>query len=77
MGKMWLDSFIDSSLCQMAEMPLSFQEERQASQKKKEAWSCKVGSLLIIRPRECMAPTVFIYLWLESEIQTKEFKAYH
>lgn len=50
---------------------------KAAFTEKKEAWSCKVGLLLIIRPRECMAPTVFIYLWLESEIQTKEFKAYH
>ena len=76
MGKMWLDSFIDSSLCQMAEMPLSFQG-RKAALAERGRLSCKVASFLIIRPRECMALTVFIYLWLESEIQTKEFKAYH
>jgi hypothetical protein len=33
MGKIRLDSLIDRSFCQMAEMSLSFQEERKPSQK--------------------------------------------
>lgn len=37
-GKIWLESLIDRSPCQMAEMPLSFQKERKPSLKEGTLW---------------------------------------
>lgn len=66
----------------MAEMSLSFQEERKPSQKRRslELHSKIVlnyqlqGKMVLNFPKECMTPTIFIYLLLESEFQIKEFK---